>query len=164
MTSEKQHDAELEEEDTIKAQRDAALIAIGIDPETVVWPESTDLSGKEAAEHDPVSHIREEDWLIIAPQLPAEPPQVRAMSNREFFEEVLRAMQRRGVWTTRQRTAAETEAIRRRFGRWSHLGVFQDLEAKLESADLPRELKSAIALAAKRAESLRRRAAGRGRK
>jgi Putative transposase of IS4/5 family (DUF4096) len=164
MTNEKQDSPKLHAVDAIKAERDAVLIAVGIDPETVVWPDPSEPAEEERAEAELEGCLSDEAWRAVAPLLPAEAPQARAMGNRQFLDEVLRAMQRRGVWTTRQRTAAETEAVRRRFGRWAHLGVFQDLAEKLEPVDLPSELKDALALAAKRADSLRRRASGRGKR
>jgi hypothetical protein len=165
MMTGKQHPPETSKTETITAQRDAVLRALGIDPATVVWPDSALIEScdEEAAAADQEVRLSDAEWHVIAPFLPAEPPQARAMSNRNFLDEVVRAMQRCGTWTTRQKSAQESDAVRRRFGRWAHLGVFQVLEEQLPSLDLPGKLKSALTLAAQRAESLRRRSSGRAR-
>lgn len=165
MTTDKQQSNEMAEEGAA-AQRDAALRALGIDPSTVVWPDSTliESCNEEAAAADQEPRLSDAEWQVIAPFLPAEPPQARAMSNRNFLDEVVRAMQRCGTWTTRQKSAQESDAVRRRFGRWAHLEIFQALAEELPRLDLPQALKSALTLAVQRAESLRRRSAGRARR
>ena len=95
---------------------------------------------------------------MIAPLLPPEAPQANAMSNRAFLDAVIAVMRRGGAWTSRHTPAAEIEAVRRRFGRWSHLGVFQALADALTDLDLPPERKRLLALAGQRAANLKARA------
>jgi hypothetical protein len=81
------------------------------------------------------------------------------MSNRDFLDAVLTAMRRGGVWASRDAPAADIEAVRRRFGRWAHLGVFQALAEALPSFALSPECRRLLALAGQRAAQLKSRAA-----
>ena len=144
--------------------RRAALLALGIDPATVVWPGEDVLRDAEPAAQPPEpAGLSDRDWQLIGPLLPPEAPQANAMSNRAFLDAVLAAMRRGGAWTSRHTPAAEIEAVRRRFGRWAHLGVFQALADGLTDLDLPPERKRLLALAGQRAANLKARAHPRGR-
>jgi len=137
-------------EEEINARRRAAAIALGLDPAAIAWPDRHE-------EHDPASgdtevewNLRDEDWRVLEPLLPAEAPQVQTMSNREFLSAVLEAMRRNG-WSSRSTPATAIEAVRRRFGRWAHQGVFEAIGAALTSLDLAPETKRLLALACRRA-------------
>ena len=137
--------------------RNAAAVALGLDPATIAWPdrreESKVASGEVEGERQ---HLSDEAWLGLAPLLPAEAPQSKAMSNRAFLEAVLEAMQRNG-WVSRKTPAAGIEAVRRRFGRWAHAEVFQGLAAALPGLDLSQETARLLELAGKRARQLKAR-------
>jgi len=116
------------EETELEASRHAACLALGIDPATVAWPAGD--GAPKRSEVDPSTSaeqvdISDKEWVSIAALLPAEAPQVNSMGNRDFLNAVLTVMRRGGAWVSRQTQAAEIEAVRRRFGRWAHQGVFQ---------------------------------------
>ena len=162
------HEDIIADEATNASQREgmrrAALLALGIDPATVAWPSEGELRDAEPAAQPPEpAELSDGEWLVIAPLLPPEAPQANAMSNRAFLDAVIAAMRRGGCWTSRRTPATEIEPVRRRFGRWAHLGVFQALAAALTDLDLAPERKRMFALAGQRAATLRARAHPRGR-
>lgn len=145
-----------------EAGRRAVCVALGIDPATVPWP--TGNGEQKRSEVEPPTNseqvrLSDTEWKLVAPFLPAEAPQAKTMSTRDFLEAVLAAMRRGGAWVSRSTPAAEVEAVRRRFGRWAHQGVFQGLAEALPSLALSPESKRLLALAGERAARLRSRAA-----
>ena len=140
--------------------RRAACRALGIDFATVAWPsERAEPEAQDApASSSEAAALSDEDWGLIAPLLPAEGPQANTMPNRQFLDAVLAAMRRGGAWTSRHTPAAEIEAVRRRFGRWAHQGVFQRLAAALPGLALSTDSARLIALAVERANWLQSRA------
>ena len=78
------------------------------------------------------------------------------MGNREFLDAVLEAMHRGGRWSARDIAATRSEAVRRRFARWAHLGVFEGLAAALKGLPLSAEHRLLLALACHRAQTLKR--------
>jgi hypothetical protein len=80
------------------------------------------------------------------------------MSNREFLEAVLEATQR-NAWVSRKTPATGIEAMRRRFERLAHQGVFQAIAAALPGLDLSVETARLLELAGKRARQLKARMA-----
>lgn len=144
-----------------QAKRDAAARALGLDPALVRWPGEEDvaLSIQPAVAAPEEAPLSDEEWEALAPLLPAEAPQARSMPARDFLDCVLDAMRRGGRWTSRQTPAADIEAVRRRFGRWAHLGVFQGLAEVLPSLALSAESKRLLALACQRAAQLKARTA-----
>ena len=135
--------------------RNAAAVALGLDPATIAWPEGEESGASGEAEGER-QHLSDEAWLALAPLLPVEVPQSKAMSNRAFLEAVLEATQRNG-WVSRKTPAAGIEAVRRRFGRWAHAGVFQAIAAALPGLDLSVETARLLELAGKRARQLKAR-------
>jgi transposase len=141
------------------------LDALGIDPATLVWPAERAATPPRDPVHSPVvsiasASLSEEEWRALSPHLPAEAPQARSMHNRAFLESVLAAMQRGGAWTSPTTPSATIEAVRRRFGRWAHLGAFETLAAALPALPLTPEVKRQLSLACRRAAGLRARVAG----
>jgi transposase len=138
--------------------RRSAALALGLDPSVIAWP---DRHGDGASAPPPALDVEQkglsdQDWDSLAPLLPSEAPQAKAMSNRDFIDAVLDAMSRRGSWTSRHTPAAEVEAVRRRFGRWAHRGVFQFLAIRLPNLVLSPDTKALLALAGERAARLKR--------
>ena len=118
--------------DAEKAHREAMLRAIGVDPTVIRWPDPVSTREPElmaAARTD--TPLRDDEWALITPHLPAEPPQANAMGNRAFLDAVLVAVAR-GAWTDHRNRGAASDAVRRRFGRWAHKGIWQ----RLATADL----------------------------
>ncbi len=68
--------------------------------------------------------LTDAEWAILAPLLPCEPPQADAMSQRELLDKVIWVIARGRRWTELD---AAHEAVRRKFGRWAHAGVWQQL-------------------------------------
>jgi transposase len=97
------------------------------------------------------------EWQHIAPLLPNEAPQAATMGNRAFLNAVLKAMQRGGRWTEYPKTGVSSDAVRRRFGRWAHHGVWQRLAATVLDLDLSAERKDAFGTIARRAQTLAQR-------
>jgi transposase len=144
----------------LEASRRAAALALGLDPSTIPWSQLQDeRSGGEPTQTEPDRHrLSDEEWRALAPLLPAEAPQVKAMPNRDFLEAVLDAMRRGGAWVSRETPAVEIEAVRRGFGRWAHQGVFQNIAAALPYFALSPDTARLLELAGGRARGLKARA------
>ena len=115
--------------------RRAALEALGIDPDTVVFP-SRDTSPTEPPEQerDVERPLTDEEWALIEPFLPNEPAQALAITNRAFVDTVLWVFARAKHWT--QIPDDRGEATRKRFTRWAHAGVWQRLAADIKGRGL----------------------------
>lgn len=141
-------------------KRHAAAQALGLD--LTLIPRAGELETApvaEAAEPPERQRLSDAEWDSLAPLLPPEMRQASSMTNREFLEAVLEAMRYGGRWTSRHTPAKTSESVRRRFGRWAHLGVFQALAAKMEGLALSSEHRRLLTLAGRRAAHLKRRAA-----
>jgi hypothetical protein len=148
------------ETETLSQDNEQALRALGVDPSTVAWRSARGESGppdEQASIGDDIV-LSDAAWDKVAPLLPTEAPQASAMPNRVFLEAVLAAMQRGGAWTTRAAPTADIEAVRRRFGRWAHQGIFQALADALPRLAVDPEHARLIALAGRRAACLKARA------
>jgi len=144
----------------LEERRRNACRALGIDPSTVAWPsrEGSGLKPSASVVTDRESiELGEDEWQTVALVLPPEAPQLSTMTNREFLNGVLAAMRRGGTWASPQTPAADIEAVRRRFGRWAHQGVFQALAEALPSLALSAETKRLLTFAGERAAQLRAR-------
>jgi transposase len=144
----------------LEERRRDACRALGIDPSTVAWPSraaSETRPSTFAAIDSEGIELADEEWQAVAPVLPPEAPQVSTMTNREFLNSVLAAMRRGGTWASPQTPAADIEAVRRRFGRWAHQGVFQALAEALPGLALSKETKRLLTYAGERAAQLRAR-------
>jgi hypothetical protein len=144
----------------LQARRHAAALALGLYPAAVVWPDRDEETNSANAVEAEVGrqHLTEAEWHSLTPLLPAEAPQAKTMSNRQFLEAVLNAMRRTG-WVSRTTPAADIEPVRRRFGRWAHGEVFQGIAAALPGLDLSPETARLLELAGKRARQLKARMA-----
>jgi hypothetical protein len=138
--------------------RCAAARALGLDPSAIVWPNTCEDRATEQPAPSEAERVclSDAEWALLAPLLPIEAPQAKAMSNRDFVNAVLEAL-RRGTWVSRRARAANIESVRRRFGRWSHQEVFQRMAAAVSRLDLPPETKRLLALAGQRAVRLKSR-------
>lgn len=140
--------------DAEKAERDAMLRAIGVDPTVIRWPDPVCAHEPERMTATPAgTPFNDDEWEVIAPHLPAEPPQANAMGNRAFLDAVLVAMAR-AAWTDHRNRGASSDAVRRRFGRWAAQGVWQRLAAVDLALALAR--KAELVALAQRAGALRR--------
>ncbi|MBS0252696.1 MAG: transposase [Proteobacteria bacterium] len=134
--------------------REDMLRVLGIDPSVVKWPDPVRAPDSGDELRSPaVEPLSDCEWDLIGPYLPSEPAQSTAMRNRAFIDAVLIALTR-GSWTDHRDRGAHSDAVRRRFGRWAHQGVWQ----RLAAADLgigPAR-KAAFATLARRAQILSR--------
>ena len=82
----------------LQARRHAAALALGLYPVAVVWADRDEETNSAHAVEAEVGrqHLTEAEWHSLTPLLPAEAPQAKTMSNREFLEAVLNAMRRTG--------------------------------------------------------------------
>jgi transposase len=117
-----------------------ACAALGIDVDTLPAAWRTPARA-DASTHAPDSDnlpepaelplaLTDAEWAHIAPLLPAEPPQAGTRPNREVLDRVLWVVGKGRRWTD---LGEGHEAVRRKFGRWAHLGVWQ----RLAAADAP---------------------------
>ena len=142
-----------------EAMRRAALLALGIDPATVVWPSEDVLKDAEPAVQPPEpAELSDGEWLVIAPFLPPEAPQANAMSNRAFLDAVIAVMRRGGAWTSRHTPAPRSKPFAAALGAGRTLACFRRWRTRLPSLDLPPERKRLLALAGQRAAHLKARA------
>ena len=76
--------------------------------------------------------LTDAEWTILAPLLPAEPPQAEALDNRAVLDKVIWVIAKGRRWTALD---AAHEAVRRKFGRWARAtGIWQQLSAGAEAA------------------------------
>jgi hypothetical protein len=136
--------------------RDDMLRAIGVDPGVIKWPGLNRASDSDLAavrcELEPLSDL---EWTMIAPQLPAEAARGNVMRNRAFVDAVLVAVAR-GSWSDHRKRGANSDAVRRRFGRWAHQGAWQRLAAITVDLPLSEARKASFAAIARRAATLAR--------
>jgi len=146
------------EDSTRHDARSAALRALGIDPSTVVFPAvGVDAPGDDQAPPRPAKgQLDDDEWAIISPYLPDESPQAQALANRAFVDAVLWMQARSAHWT--QIADQRGEAVRKRFARWAHTGVWQRLyDDVVQVGGLGGERQAQLAALAKRARILQSR-------
>lgn len=108
----------------------------------------------EGEPRDDFSEFSDDEWSTISPRLPAEPPQSNTMGNRQFVNAVLAASHRGGRWAEYPKKFQHSDAVRRRFGRWSHQGVWQKLAMDLATSALSENRKRQLRAVAERADRL----------
>lgn len=141
----------------VMKERRSALAALGIDPDTVVFPSSD--KPRDDGDHvdGGANHeLTDQEWEIIAPLLPSESRQAHAIANRDFVNLVLWIFARAKHWT--QIAGDRGEAARKRFGRWAHASVWQVLYAQMPFDKLGARRKAQLGAIADRAERLRKKA------
>lgn len=132
----------------LSAEQAAALRGLGVNPATIAWE-----GRPPAPEPSPpprrllvVDDLSEADWeaLGAARVLPPPPSQADAMSDRAFIAAVVAVLRAGAAWTALPHHVSP-EAVRRKFARWAHAGVWQRLAASHApvSADLRRRLEAA---------------------
>ena len=106
----------------------AACARLGIDidtlPRDLRAPVADD--GAAARPQDTPLALTDREWAILAPLLPPEPPQAETLSNRAVLDRVIWVIAKGRRWTELD---AAHEAVRRKFGRWAHAGIWQQLHA-----------------------------------
>jgi transposase len=137
----------------------AAMRALGMDPAVIVpaGPPVEDSAADAGAEPAALS---DSEWRLILPHLPAEAPQLNTMLNRTFIDAVLGVVRGGRRWTDLE----ASEPVRRRFARWAHAGIWQDLAAALAPSSISEKLKSDFLRLAQKAEQLRQREAAKARR
>ena len=135
-----------------------AARALGLDPSVIVWPDRREdrAAGQPHLPDPKRGGLSAGEWAALAPCLPDEAPQAEATSNRDFVNAVLDAM-RRGRWASRHMPRPTIEAVRRRFARWAHRGIFQAIAASLPNPALSSETTHLLELAVRRARRLKAR-------
>lgn len=99
--------------------------------------------------------LSDEEWEILKTALPQESPQANTMDNRTFVNAVLEAAERGGRWGDVRKNTPYPDAVRRRFGRWAHLGAWARLASETDNSALSLKRKGEIGSAAAWAERLR---------
>lgn len=130
-----------------------AMASLGVTSETIRNAPARQPSDDPRSPFEP---LLDTEWEIIALHLPAEPRQINTMGNREFVNAVLAAMHRGGRWTAYLKPGAQSDAVRRRFGRWAHQGIWQDFKMNLPELSLTDGRKKEFEAIARRAEQLAR--------
>ena len=136
----------------------AACTGLGIAIDTLPRHLRTrvDDDGSQPRAEDIPLALTDAEWAILAPLLPAEPPQAEALDNRAVLDKVIWVIAKGRRWTA---LATAHEAVRRKFGRWAHAGVWQQLYADAAGIGalhpqrllrLQRIAQRAVALAGKR--------------
>lgn len=103
--------------------------------------------------------VTDGEWELIKAALPEEAHQANTMDNRTFLNAVLMAVNRGGRWSDFRKKGPYPDAVRRRFGRWAHLGVWQRLAADINDNYIGSDRKAALQSAAEWAEQLRKKSA-----
>ena len=145
----------------------ASLRALGIDLDAPAHP----ASGATATEaHDEFvagdselsgGALSDQEWAVIAPLLPDEAAQAHAEPNRAFVDAVLWLFAGKKHWT--RISGGRGEAVRRRYARWAHAGIWQSLHAHPGVRQLTPQRQALFAAMARRAEQLCAKQAGRRR-
>ena len=132
--------------------RRAALLALGIDPEMVVFPDSRE-EGDPSPSQPAALELEDDEWELISRYLPAEASQAHTLSNRAFLNAVLWLFARGRYWT--QIAQDRGEAVRKRYARWAHARVWQDLYEAIKGAGLSPAREAQLQAMAERARRLR---------
>jgi transposase len=141
----------------------AALEALGLDPDIVVLPSraAPDEDIETPADGHDDGALTDAEWALIAPLLPDEAAQAHAEGNRAFVDAVLWMFANKKHWT--QLGAKRGEAVRRRYARWAHAGVWQTVTEHTAGRGLDKQRAALFAAIARRAEQLRSKRAARSR-
>jgi transposase len=137
----------------------AAMRALGMDPAAIVPGGPPAEDGAADAGAGPAA-LSDSEWRLIQPHLPAEAPQLNTMLNRTFIDAVLDVMRGSRRWTDLE----ASEPVRRRFARWAHAGIWQELAAALALSSVSETRKSDFLRLAQKAEQLRQREAANARR
>ncbi len=103
--------------------------------------------------------LADAEWEILRDHLPAEPAQAEAIGNRAFVAAVLWVFAQRKAWT--QVAGDHGEAVRKRFARWAHAGLWQRLCDGVRGRGLSPVREAQLAAVARRAGQLQARLARR---
>jgi transposase len=145
MTDDKKHTEMLE----------AACVDLGVAFETLprgirepISAETPSQRGSEMA-----LELSDSEWALLAPLLPPEPPQAETLENRQVLNNVIWVVAKAKGWTD---LGEPHEAIRRRFGRWAHAGVWQRLFEGVAHSELSSERLRQLQRISERAERQRK--------
>lgn len=133
-----------------------ALASLGVTPESI---RESVPAHPNASHRDAYRPLDNDEWMLLEAFLPDEPSQSNTMDNRTFVNAVLEAMHRGGRWTDYPKKRPCSDAVRRRFGRWAHLGIWQRVADNTTEIELTIERKIEFKAIADRAERLRRKSA-----
>jgi len=128
------------------------MSALGVTSESIRT--AMDERSANSQPHLDFSELSDDEWSPISVLLPVEPPQSNTMGNRQFVNAVLVAMHRGGRWGEYPKKVKNSDAVRRRFGRWSHQGIWQKLAIDLATSALPENRKRQLRAVAERADRL----------
>lgn len=136
--------------------QDDMLRILGLDPSVVRWPapvRGAD-SGHNATTTD-FEPLDDREWDLIAPCLPLGSYRGNAMDPRAFLNHVLAALAR-GRWTDIRNRGPQSDAVRRRFGRWAHQGVWHRLAVFAGGLEISKPRQLSFEAIARRADMLHR--------
>ncbi len=145
--------------------QDDMLRAIGVDPSVIRWPDPVRAAdpNRDLEDVSPDSQpqpLTDSEWELIAQHLPAEVRQANTMCNRDFVDAVLAAMIR-GRWTDHRNRGSQSDAVRRRFGRWASQGIWRQLVLVVSALPISATRKAAFATIGRRSDLLFRNGGGR---
>jgi len=132
------------------------MASLGVTPESIA--QSVAINANDACRQD-YRPLQDDEWRLLATFFPDEPSQSNTMDNRTFVNAVLAAIHRGGRWTDHPKKGSYSDAVRRRFGRWAHLGIWQRVAEKTTEIELTIERRIEFKATADRAERLRRKSA-----
>lgn len=143
--------------------RRAALEALGLDADIVVLPDVVlpDLGAQRDPPVEASSPLALDDgeWAILRPWLPEEAAQANTLPNRAFLDAVLWLVTRGRAWT--RMADRRGEAARKRFARWAHAGVWENLIEHVTGGGLTPAREAQLRTIAVRARGLRQRLSAR---
>lgn len=117
--------------------------AIGIDPSTLPWPPFDDPEPveKHPARNSKLITLTDEEWALIEQTgaLPRTPRQAR-MSDRQFCEAVISVVANKLRWTQLDSLGISSDAVRKKFVRYSRKGVWTALANSLDHQSTDTEL------------------------
>ena len=138
--------------------QDDMLRAIGVDPSVIRWPDPVRAADpnrdfEDVSPDSALGSLTDSEWQLIAQHLPAEARQANTMCNRDFVDAVLAAMIR-GRWTDHRNRGLQSDAVRRRFGRWASQGIWQQLVVVISALPISATRKAAFATIGRRSALL----------
>jgi hypothetical protein len=107
------------------------------------------------------AELEDDEWELISRYLPAEAKQAHTLANRAFLNAVLwlfargRPGERSGCRHWTQIAEDRGEAVRKRYARWAHAAVWQDLYEAIKGAGLSPARQAQLQAMAERARHLR---------
>lgn len=149
--------------DDVMSRREDAARQLGLNPNTIAWPNDHDdtylpvddriLPSERRIE---TNRLVDSEWVVLSATglLPSEPTQAGSMDNRSFIDAVLAVVGQGRAWTELDAKFVSSEAVRKKFARLSKVGFWQALGDAADNLALTSDRRREFKLIAVRADAI----------